>query len=242
MNKKLKKKDLVGTCLVFLTIAFLIPFLIRKETDSILSVFNTAITSTSAVATVATLFIAIHLYQRFGLESRFISEQTDKVLEIVDILKGQFFMGNTNKYSYLLGTSREKIETTMKSPFYQSDKNKIVLINEEDFLNTWVRILEIKRSYWLPKKIKKKIEFMDIFMFDEVENPFDEKYIRIQNISKKKNLKKGEWLIAYPTFTFNDYNKNYYELIKSIEKWLKQHSDIKIDLNMNETKKYKAKN
>jgi|GEM_PF-3544435 len=241
MNKKLKKKDLVGTCIIFLIIAFFIPFIIRKETESILSVFSTAMTSIGALATVATLFIAIHLYQRFGLESRFISEQTDKVLEIVDILKGQYFMGNTNKYSYFLGTGREKIEMTMKGPFYQSDKNKIVLINNEDFSKTWDRVLEIKRSYWLPNKIKKKIEFLEFVMYQEVENPLDEKYIRIYSDIKKNDVKKVEWSITYPTITFDEYNKKFYELIKSIEKWLKQHSDIKIDLNMNEPEKYKAK-
>ena len=159
MNKKLKKKELVGTCIIFLIAAFFIPFTIRIETESTLSVFSAAMTAVGAVATIATLFIAIPLYQRFGLESRFIGEQNDKVLKIVDILKGQYFMGNTNQYSYLLGTSRKKIRLTMNGPFYQLDKNKIVLINFEDFSKTWDKVLEIKRSYWLPNKIKKRLNF-----------------------------------------------------------------------------------
>ena len=59
MNKKLKKKDLVGTCIIFLIIAFFIPFSIRTENESTLSVFSTAFTAIGAVATVMTLFIAI---------------------------------------------------------------------------------------------------------------------------------------------------------------------------------------
>ena len=49
-----------------------------------------------------TLFIAIHLYQRFGLESRFIGAQTDKVLEIVDFFKGRYFSANVNEYTLSL--------------------------------------------------------------------------------------------------------------------------------------------
>ena len=126
----------------------------------------------------------------------------------------------------------------MNGPFYQLDKNKIVLINFEDFSKTWDKVLEIKRSYWLPNKIKKKIKFLEFIMFDDVENPFDEKYIRIHNDIKKTEVNEVKWLITYPTITFDEYNKQFYELIKSIEKWLKQHSDIKIDLNMNEPEKY----
>jgi len=241
MKRKINKKDLIGISIILMLFAFFIPFAFRTEKDSILDIFSVSLAAIGTVATVITLFIAIYLYQRFGLESRFIGAQTDKVLEIVDILKGQYFMGNTNKYSYFLGTSREKIAMTMTGPFYQSDKNKIVLINHEDFSKIWDKVLEIKRSYWLPNKIKKKIKFLEFNMFQNVEEPYDEKYIRIYSDIKKKDVKEVEWLITFPTITFDEYNKQFYELIKSIEKWLKQHSDIKIDLNMNETEKYKPK-
>lgn len=237
--KNMKKKELISISIFFLIVGYFVPFLIRSDSESTLTVFNASLTIISTTATVITLFIAIHLYQRFGLESRFIGNQTDKVLEIVDYFKGRMYYANTNKYKYFCGTSREKISMISKSPFYQKDKNKTILINNKDYEETWEKLLEIKRSYWLPKKIQNKIKFLDLYLTTKVDNPFDEQYIRIHNNIDDKKIKEVDWSITHPRMNFDEYNKNFYILIKALEKWLKQHSDIKIDFNLIEAEKYK---
>lgn len=79
-------------------------------------------------------------------------------------------------------------------------------------------------------------------MSQKVENPFHEKYIRIYSNLEKNDEKDVEWVCIHPILTFDEYNKQFYKLVNSIEKWLKQHSEIKIDLNMSEAEKYKTQN
>ena len=243
MKIRIKKKDFIAISIISIIIAYFIPFAFKSKDESTLDVLSVSLSAIGTVATVITLFIAINLYQKFGLESRFIGTQTDKILEIVDLFKGKSFMANTNSFTYICGTNKEKIKMLKTGSNYQLDKNRIVLINDKDFTNTWDKLLEIKRSYWLPAKIKKKIEFLDFIMFDNVADAFDEKYIRIYNDSiNKTEIKDIEWLITNPTITFEEYNISINALIKSIEKWLRQHSDIKIDLNLIEPEKYNNKN
>lgn len=237
MKKRIKKKDLVSISIFFILVSFIIPFVIRTENETNLTVVSASLTAVGTITTLITLFIAFQLYERFGLESRFIGNQTDKVLELVDFFKGKSFKASTNKYSYFCGTNRDKISLIKNGSNYPIDKSKIVLMNYDDYTKTWDQLFEIKRSYWLPEKLKKKIEFMEFIMLDDVPDAFDEKYIRISASTKRdENV---EWLKVIPEITFDEFNSKLDILIKAIEKWLKQHSDIRIDLNLAEPEKYK---
>lgn len=241
MKKRLKKKDLITVSLIFLIIAFIIPFTIRTEEESDLEVLTASITAIGALATFITLFIAIALYDRFGLETRFIGKQTDKVLELVDFLKGKYIIASTSQHGYMITTNRDKIEGIRKVPPYENDKSKKIIVDYDNYKKMWSKNLyEIKRSYWLPQKIKKKIEFLEISILASVEDPFNESYIRFfSDASRNKNADEPiEWKIIIPEITFEEFNNNLFNLTKTIEKWLKQHSDIKIDFNLAESEKY----
>jgi hypothetical protein len=233
--KRIKKKKLVGSSIILCLIAFIIPFFLRECNDSLLTVISVSFSAVGTVATLIALLIAIFLYERFGLESRFINNQTDKVLELVDLLKGKYIMCETNNGKYLLGTNRGKIKTIKEFPkFNDFDKNKLILISDEDYKKAWSKILVVKRNYWLPQKIKKKLSFLELIALTNVENAQDEKYVRLDfGIETDKT-----WSGTIPEMTFEEFITQLDNLVKSIEKWLKQHSDIIIDFKLEEPEKY----
>lgn len=236
MKKPLKKKDLTVVATFFIILAFSLPFIIRNENESNLTVFAAALTAVGAVATLFTLFIAFILYDRFGLKNRFISNKTDKVLQLVDFLKGKYIMADTQKIKYNLGTNRDKIIGIRLSPFYQSDKDRIVIINYERYSELWKKELyEIKRSYWLPKKIKQKLNVLEFNILYPIEQPNDEKYVKLFT---DKKTDEQVWHCIIPEITFDKFLTDLDDLVKSIEKWLKVHSNIKIDFNLGESEKY----
>ena len=69
---KISKNKIVIISITLGLLSLIIPFVIKTETDSLMSVLSTAFTALAAIATVLTLLIAILLYQKFGIESRFI--------------------------------------------------------------------------------------------------------------------------------------------------------------------------
>ena len=233
--KRIKKKRLVGSSIILCLVAFIIPFFMRECNDSLLTVISVSFTAVGTVATLITLLIAIFLYERFGLESRFINNQTDKVLELVDLLKGKYLMCETNNGKYLLGTNRGKIKSIKElSKFNDYDKTKLILISDDDYKKAWSKILMVKRNYWLPQKIKKKLSFLELIAVNEIENPLDEKYVRLDfGIETDKT-----WLVTIPEMTFEEFINHLDNLVKYIEKWLKQHSDIIIDFKLEEPEKY----
>ncbi|PAM95129.1 hypothetical protein B4N84_07540 [Flavobacterium sp. IR1] len=234
MKKPMKKKDLSVVASFFIILAFFLPFIIRNKNESNLTVFAVALTAVGAIATLFTLFIAFILYDRFGLKNRFISNKTDKVLQLVDFLKGKYIMADTSKIMYNLGTNRDKINNIRLSRQYQTDKNKIVIINYERYREIWTKELyEIKRSYWLPRKIKRKLDFLEFNILYPIEQPNDEKYIKLFTESKEQ-----VWKAIIPEITFEKFLIDLDDLVKSIEKWLKVHSNIKIDFNLGESEKY----
>jgi hypothetical protein len=236
--RRIKKKKLVGTSIILSILAFIIPFFLRDCNDSLLSVLSTSLTAVGTVATLVTLLIAIYLYERFGLESKFINNQTDKVLELVDLLKGRIIMCETNNGKYPLTTNRSKMKAIKGlSKFRENDMPKMILISIDDYDKAWSKILEIKRSYWLPEKIKKKIMFLELIGIDNIENSQSEKYVRL-DFGMEDNK---DWSITIPEMTFGEYINHFDALIKSIEKWLKQHSDIIIDFKLEEPEKYPEK-
>lgn len=229
MKYKLSKKELVFISVAICLIAFLFPWLFIEK-GNILSVLSTAFTALGAVATVFTLFIALSLYQKFGLESRFKEKQTDKVFELINHLKGRVLYLKTSKFEYFLRFKVDDMKRLQKEPFYNYMKGKTIIIKRSGFEKFTKNILALQSSYWLPPEIESKLKFLDIAGYlSNVENANDEQYARLDFGSPKDE----EYVATFPNqFSVEEFIKNKNELIMEIEKWLSKHSEIKVNLKM----------
>ena len=232
---KFKKKNIliisIGLCVLF----FIIPILIKPCDISLFSALSLSFTAMQTIATVIMLIVAILLYDRFGLESSFKVKQTDKVLELVDELKGKFFSVHTKKFKYFINLGKGHIESFDNFKPYKNDRNKPILISFNDFENAFRKILAIKRSYWLPEPIKEKLEFLMIIGLNKVENADDDKYVKYDFGTKCEK----EWMELFPTtITFEVFNNHIVSLINEIEIWLDENSTIKIKLKFEEKSQY----
>ncbi len=226
----LKKHHLIFTSLILCLIAFIVPFFLRNTNETLFSVLSLSLTAVGSIATVATLIIAIFLYDRFGLEAKFIEKQTDKVLELADNLKGKTFIAQAYEFKYMVRPSKVQLTLILNHKLYEGDLKKKVLISE-NYYPSLDNIMAIRRSYWLPKEIKEKMTFLEFAATMKMTNPPEEKeYIKIEY----KNDSEQAWGLAFPEMTFGEFLNNLYNLVDEIEKWLKKHSDIQIDLKLEE--------
>lgn len=178
-----------------------------------------------------TLFIVILLYQKFGIESKFIERQIDKVLELVDLFKGKVIKIETNNYTYCLRFSIDNYDHLTKSNYYNDMKSKIIIFDMDDYEIFTNPINNIKYSYWLPNEIKEKMDFLDIKVYKPMhEDAKEEKFARV--VFKRNNDKM--WYEVVPSFTVEEYIKKKNEFIQTIEDWLTKYSDIKLDLKFDE--------
>ncbi len=228
--KASKKRKFILISIIISGLAFVFPFLIRSPADNLFSVLSLSFTAVGTIATLATLVIAIFLYDRFGLESKFIEKQTDKVLELADLLKGKTINAQTRGLTYLIRPSKLQLNSFNSLEEYKLDCKKTILMSVEDYELSMNGIIAINRSYWLPSEIKEKMKFLIIGGFMHLDSEVDENFVRFdfRTISDK------DWKLPFPKMTFENFNTNLHNLVQEIESWLEKHSDIRIDLKLEE--------
>ncbi len=217
-------------CTLSIIITIILSFILKSPTDSIISVLSLSFTIIGSLATVSTLIIALMLYDQFGLKNRFVEHQTNKVIELIDLLKGKVIYCKSDRIEYLIRPSQKFLINVNEYLYYQNDSKKIIVISSGDYQDGIEGLLSLKKSYWMPNSIKSKMEFLDIagtFDFDDsIEN-----YIKL---SFKENSN-TDLKIPFNSPTFEYFNKNLLMLIVEIEDWLQTRSGLKIDFKMEES-------
>lgn len=247
--KIMKKKNLVWFFSAICLISFIFPFFLKDKDATLSNTLSLAFSSLSATATVATLIIAVLLYQQFTIDSILVERQTNKVLELIDLLKGQVVYIGVEEYDYL---SRFDIDddALFESKYYLDMAGLTLITRSKDFETFFDKIVNISYSYWMPEEIKAKMEFLKITGFYRVVEKAE-----IKNYAKLKVSKEAEddeWLLIMPNLrefktdatqvikleeavlTVNEYIASKNILIKTIVKWLEEKSNIKLDFKMYE--------
>jgi hypothetical protein len=174
----LKQKDVyITTAILASVLIFIFSLYINPHTD-LFATLSLAFTIISAIATLATLIIAILLYDKFGLGQKLIVKQTDKVFELVDLLKGKVITVKTKGFSYFIRPSIHQLKLLKSMSHFKNDAQKEILISDEDYTIGLKDIMSIKRSYWLPKEIQEKMNFLEVAMIVTVNNNEINKFSR----------------------------------------------------------------
>lgn len=220
----IKKKHIIWATLICI-IGFIIPLLLKSTEEKWSTVISLSLAVVETLLTIVTLVIAIILYDRFGINSKFKEHQVDKVIELALLLKDTNISVSTNQLNYLIHRSKSSILRRTDFPPYQIDCNKIILFpNNYDEL--FKAVNGLRNDYWLPLEIKRKMKFLDIVGLASVENPFDENYVRLDINGSSDKV----WMVSFPKITFEMLNINLHDLLSEIEDWLKQHSNVAIGL------------
>lgn len=228
---KLTRTSLIILSIVCLLFIVIFPLIFWTCNDSFLTLISTSLTGLGAVATVITLFIAITLYKKFGIESRFLERQADKTLELVDYLKGKVITISNNKFHFLSRFNIDKYKDLDNYEFVKILNPKPIVFKVTDYENFLSKIIEIKKSYWIPNEVREKIEALEFYAYgEEISDLKDDIYAQV-DFPNKTN---GNYVIPIPNMTVKEFLKIKYDLVKTIEDWLDKHCDIKISLNLKE--------
>jgi hypothetical protein len=230
----LKKSELIQLSVFSCVIAFMLPFFFKNCQDTYLSVISVSLAAVGTVATLWTLVIAVYLYDRFGLESKFIEKQTEKVLELTDLLKGKTIVVRATDFHYFIRPSRQQLHGFNSFKNYQNDKKKKALISPDDYDKSLRDIIAIKRSYWLPEEIKVKMEFLKVAALLKFEDSTYDNYVRLDFQAVEDN----NWMHPIPEMTFESFNNGLHDLVLTIENWLSKHSGIELNLKLEEPNQF----
>ncbi|WP_336732721.1 hypothetical protein [Chryseobacterium sp. VD8] len=224
MKQNTKLLSLSSICCI---LVFIIPFILNSDKDSFNSILSTAFTGVGATATVITMIIAITLYQKYGMDSKLIEKQTDKVFELIDVLKGKSLTIHTEQINFFLRFIN--IEGDFKNdPLFNEMYPKKIMINAEDYTSFIKPIQVFMRSYLLPSEIKDKLKFLDLIALGEELEFTSNDYVKMTYECKTSE----EFLIIIPIITVEEFIDHKNILIKSIDDWLSKHTNIKLDFEL----------
>jgi hypothetical protein len=227
---KLSKRDLKFLLIIIALIVFIIPFLFIGSNDK-LTALSTAFTAVGAFATVFTAFIAITLFDKFGVDQKLAAKQMDKVIELVDLLKGKVMRVKAGIFNYLVRPSTDQLKTMKSVPFFKENSIKKLIVLQADYELGVKELLDIRKSYWLPKEIKEKIEFFEFPMLMNIEDNEMDNYVLL-DFGTDSGGKVGR---LFPEMTFQEFITKLYKLVTVIENWQKKNSSIIIDFKMEES-------
>ena len=219
--QSIKKSYLIIAAIICI-IGFIIPFIIKSPTDTWNTVLSSAFTILSSVVTIAAFIIAILFLDRFGVNAKFKQKQIDEVLELAKFLKDSHLHAKSAELTYIIHRKKSYTNSLNEIEYYKKDCKKEVLFSD-DFLELLESLYVYMTSDWLPQEIKNKLKFIDIKGTIPLEATQKEVYIRMY-IENEDSI----WSSSIPKLTFEMFNLNLSDLLREIDFWLKNHSDIPV--------------
>ena len=185
------------------------------------------------LSSLITLIIAVLLFQRFGIDSMFMTKRTEAVLQLVDQLKEINIRATANGGTLFVKFRKENIlQNKRQHEFYKDIYKRSITFKVKDYEKFYKQLYESYSSYWLPEDLREKMFFLISFKAYKSSVNFAEK-IKTANFIFLEE-KPGDWLVGLPEQSVEGFQKNINLLVGSIEKWLSKHSNIKLNIRMDE--------
>lgn len=211
----------------FCLVGFLIPFITKTKDESLNSTLSTSFTIVSTIVAIITLIVAIAFFDRYGFNAKFKERQLDTVLSLVNELKLMSITISNGEWTYLNYIRKCSNLEKLPKHIYGVDKTKTLLV-PDNFYELLKSVYILYNSPWLPPEIKEKMNFLNIFAKNEIDDFDNSKYVKL-NIN---GLGTEPWVITAPKFTFEIFSINLSELLVTTLKWITEHSNVKVDFDL----------
>lgn len=206
-------------------LSFLIPLVLIQDKKEGLEL---GIDLISVITTFLTFLIALLLFDKFGIRKRVIDYQTDSIIKLIEELRKTLCILKGEKVNYMIWFTRDL--TQIKHWLINNNEDKkLVIFHHGQNIMLPKNIESIMNDLWLPKPIRKKMEFLDfnVVSIMESEKPDKQRFIvaEFENENQDMFFYKEE----LTPIQFIEYIE---ELIRDIKNWLEAQASIRIDLNI----------
>jgi hypothetical protein len=201
---------------------FVLPFIFNDSINHLLSISCNLVGS---FCSIITLFIAIILFDKYGLKKSLIEKKADLVLRLIENLKQvRLFMKNDKQFV------QYRPLTDWQSTYEMF--NDMLLVFNKDYLSGLNKIFEYADNLYLPISIVEKIRNLEpssiTYDLDRLANP-DYFEVSVPGLQKSEDI---FGRLNGKNMTFYDFNNLWIEILEEAEKWLKEN-DIEIkELNV----------
>lgn len=214
------KKILIGVVVVITLGLLILPFFLPTTTNQSIGIGTNLI---SALASFATLLIAILLYSKYGAEKSLLQKQTDVVFRLLHQLKKTRFFLEDEEHFLQLFLER------LNYPNWEEYKNRELLF-DYTYAEGLNEIWETAEDVFLPTQIAQKMESLKMLMLICV--PIEAKHLKVLLPGYQQTAKDDQFgLLNNKSLKFHEFISLWKGVIDETKKWLEIHSDIAVNLN-----------
>lgn len=213
---------------VILIIA-IFPFYFRnKTTESINQTITLSATVLSSLASIVTLWIALKLFNKYGIDASLIEKNSNKVFDLLEEIKTtQFSFASTGRMFYINMSNPFKYDKQIER-FY-TDK----LIFPDTYINSLQKIFKINNSPFMPTDIAKEVDRLQFFLLSyDVPKETINNYVhvRIMGVKDKDEISFGRF--NGKDITVLEFLNIINNIKNATEKWIRDNSVGTVKLNL----------
>jgi len=215
------KKIVTSTLFIVIVICVTLPFFLNSTTNNSLVVSSNMI---SALASLATLFIAVLLYSKYGVEKSILDKQTETVLRLLTELKKTRFLCEWSDGVLQLRLDR------LQDKYWKEYEDKKLLFDggyAEGLKDIW----DITEDVFLPVEIADKIDPLIVQVIIGDQKRKDYMVVEIPGYPQKLKENHFFGLLNGKQMTVREFVLLWSAVTDATKKWLKEHSSISFDLN-----------
>lgn len=209
----------------FITVIIL-PIFFANQSESPNTIITVIGTVVSSLTNILTLFIALLLFNKFGIETPLLEKNTQTVFKFIEQFKKTTFYINNDSQKYFLNIRLDDPFNTAFERFY-GDK----LAFSTEYMTDLEELFTISDSPFMPKKISSTIEKIRCSYIPHL-NPEELKNFSVVIVPGKKNNNKE----AFGKFNDKDMTLMQFlslldEIKIEVTNWISKNSSYSPDLN-----------
>ncbi|MFA7419432.1 MAG: hypothetical protein WCZ90_07085 [Melioribacteraceae bacterium] len=223
-------KTFLITSIIILTlvICILIPILFGSVYGQDI---NQSLSILSAISSFFTLIIALLLYNKLSIESTIVEKQTDAVINLLSAIRKVSLIFDREDHISSFTMHRESMKQIKNNPKVQN----IPLLFSMSYFKAIKEVNDASYNIFLPRIIvnsSRQLVPSRIYQI-EIETIVNEKYLKVETIeSLSVDAVKKYGKVLGGDIQIQEFVKSWELLINDLEKWLKDNSSIKIELNI----------
>ena len=218
----LKKRYVVSAALAAVGIIVACTLL---STDRVAGL-NTGFNIVRTFAVIGTFAIALVLFDRYGLKKNLKSRQLDLMLDLAECVREAFMRVSASGPTYMVTFKAEQVawyEGSGAASLYARDSQKTLVVDPGDYAEGMKPILSYKSRMLTPTEVVQALQPFDYAASADV--TFDPDQHALLFFSGSGNPSDRPTGLMLPEMTFGRFNSISEELVQTIERWIREHSD-----------------
>lgn len=181
----------------------------------------------SALSSLITLWFALLIYSKYGVEKSILNKQTETVLKFLEKLKSTKFIVTDKKQTIFISLRIDNLKSLKEDKHLIKYLDHKLLINSS-YITELRELFEYRDNLYLPKTISSQFKSLDLFILEQYKGDYSE-YLLLYLPNNDSRHIYGKF--NQKDLTFLEFVKMWESVTNATLKWIREKSNFPVALN-----------